>query len=399
MLHVKVQLTRTKTIDINFPFRGGSKSHAEMSGVELFPADGATCPAVHISRKKGVWHLLAADRIPGPAGELPERWEDISRQPSWSLPREFQSPHAALAVNSIQGSFGQASAEAIVQEMMHGPAAAEAVEPAKPAAGGSRLKLKRAEAAPAPKPAAPEPQTPARRPELPAAGRAASENGRRFTLRPFGEEGFHLCASLPEYQALWTSRLLPEGRRPTASSIQLAESALMASLLAQPEFLEDKGTALAVFVRGDKIYFAGYRSGTPVLWRECPSVRGEKAMRETVKRKLGVDDELIDSVLDDALIDPRPALEPFVHPILEQLELSRAYLAGKHSMKIERVFLMGLSAGAGQWNRLAEESLHLSLLAPDPFAGFACAKGVEVSRPQDYLVALGAALAAMEVEA
>ena len=32
------------------------------------------------------------------------------------------------------------------------------------------------------------------------------------------------------------------------------------------------------------------------------------------------------------------------------------------------------------------------------FAGAACAKGVEVSRPQDYLVALGAALAAMEVE-
>ena len=100
-----------------------------------------------------------------------------------------------------------------------------------------------------------------------------------------------------------------------------------------------------------------------------------------------------------AEIDPRPALAPFVHPILEQLELSRAYLAGKHGMKIERVFLMGLSAGAGQWSRLSEESLHLPLVAPDPFAGFTPAKGVDVARPQDYLVALGAALAAMEVDA
>jgi Tfp pilus assembly PilM family ATPase len=122
-------------------------------------------------------------------------------------------------------------------------------------------------------------------------------------------------------------------------------------------------------------------------------------MRAAVKRTLGVEDELIDSVLEDALIDPRPALEPFVHPILEQLELSRAYLAGKHGMKIERVFLMGLAAGAGQWSRLSEESLHLPLVAPDPFAGFTPAKGVDVARPQDYLVALGAALAAMEVDA
>ena len=88
-----------------------------------------------------------------------------------------------------------------------------------------------------------------------------------------------------------------------------------------------------------------------------------------------------------------------MHPILEQLELSRAYLAGKHGMKIERVFLMGLSAGAGQWSRLSEESLRLPLVAPDPFAGFIPAKGVDVARPQDYLVALGAALAAMEVDA
>ena len=397
--YVKLQLTRTKTIEIAFPLRRASKGHREMTGVELFPTDGPTCPAVRIARKKGVWHLLAADRVPALGGEMPERWEDVAHQPTWGLPRDFQSPHAALAVNSAQGSFGQASSEAIVQEMMHGPATPAANEPPKPAAGASRLKIKRAEAPSAPKPAKAEPAPNARRPELPPVGRAVSENGRRFTLRPFGEEGFHLCASLPEYQALWLSRLLPEGRRPTACSVQLAESALMASILAQPEFVEDRGTALAVFVRAGSIHLAGYRNGTPVLWRACPGARGENAMRAAVKRTLGVEDELIDSVLEDALIDPRPALEPFVHPILEQLELSRAYLAGKHGMKIERVFLMGLSAGAGQWSRLSEESLHLPLVAPDPFAGFIPAKGVDVARPQDYLVALGAALAAMEVDA
>ena len=120
-------------------------------------------------------------------------------------------------------------------------------------------------------------------------------------------------------------------------------------------------------------------------------------MRAAVKRTLGVGDELVDSVLDESLVDPRPALEPFVRPVLAQLELSLAYLASKHSLKFDHALLMGLGAGASHWSAYAEESLRLRLVAPDPFEGLAAEKGVDASGGSKYLVALGAAIAGAEV--
>ena len=171
----------------------------------------------------------------------------------------------------------------------------------------------------------------------------------------------------------------------------------MASVLLQPEFRERDGNALAVFVTRNAVFFAGYRRGEPVLWRRCPSVGGSLAMRAAMRRTLGLDEELVDSVLDEALIDPRPALEPFVRPVLAQLELALAYLAGKHGLKFERALLMGLGAGAAHWATYAEESLHLRLVSPNPFEGLVRDRRVEVDGAEGYLVALGAAIAGAEV--
>ena len=397
---MKIQLTKNKTIEFNFPGgrgSGGSKAKSDLVGVELFSDAPNGCPAVRLYRKKNTWHLGAADYVNAPDGALPESWEDMRNQPTWELPRHFQAPSAAIAVNSAAGSFGQASSEAILLEMMHGVALVNEPEPATAEPGKRRLGLKSSRApAPAPKPVQTEAST--RKPEFPAEGVPTSENGRRFVVRPFAEEDFHLCASLPEFQSLWLGRLLPEGKRPTASSIQVAESALMASVLAQPSFLESNGNMLVCFVRNESVYFAGYKEGLPVLWRRCPNTRGYLAMREAVIKTLGVEEELVDSVLEDALIDPRPALEPFIHNVLEQLELARAYLSSKHQMNVDKIMLLGMPKGVEHWRHSAEETLKLQIVAPAPFDGILIDKGVNITEPTDFLVALGAALAASEVE-
>ena len=407
MLHVftvKLQLTRTKTIEISLPGGGGAKSATDIAGVELFPSDSESCPAVRLSYRKRAWHLSAADEISAPNGELPTCWEETPHQPKWELPAKFQAPHAALAVNSAMGTFSQSTPDAVVQDMMAGLDAAVATAAAAPKSdpGKKRFGIKRDA-----QPAAPKTQQslktqtkieqPAKRPNFPDAGTSVSENGRRFVVRPMAEPGFHLCASLPEFQTLWISRLLPEGRRPTASSIQVAESALMASVFLQPEFRAADGSALAIFARRDAFYFAGYKKGDPVLWLRCPTSGGTDAMRAAVKKTLGIDEELVDSVLEESLIDPRPALEPFVRPILAQLELSLAYLASKHSLKFDHALLMGLGAGVSHWSAFAEDLLRLRLVAPDVFEGLAIAKGVAASGGAKYLVALGAAIAGAEV--
>ena len=392
---VKLQLTKDKTVEIRLPVGGGSKSATDIVGVEMFSPDCDGCPAVRLIKKKRAWHLAAVDVIKDPNGTLPSCWEETPRQPVWELPRALQAPHAALAVNSSMGTFSQSTADAIVQDMMSGLDAAKAA-PAT-SSGTKKFGIKRESQPAAPKAAAANSDAPARRPNFPDAGTSVSENGRRFVTRPMAEQGFHLYSSLPEFQTLWISRLLPEGKRPTASSIQVAESALMASVFLQPEFHAADGSTLAIFVRNEAIFFAGYKKGEPVLWLRCPSTGGITAMRTAIKKTLGVGDDLIRSVLEEALIDPRPALEPFIRPIFAQLELSLAYLSSKHGLKFDHALLMGLDAGAALWSTYAEEALRLKLIAPDPFDGLVVDKGVETADAPGYLVALGAAIAGAEV--
>ena len=121
-------------------------------------------------------------------------------------------------------------------------------------------------------------------------------------------------------------------------------------------------------------------------------------MREAVKKTFGVNDDLVDDILNDTLVDPHPALEPFVHPILEQLELSRAYLAGKHEFTADKILLMGVDRGVKHWQGYAEEALRVQFVAPSPFEGMQLGKTALPARPNDFLVAIGAAIAAAEVE-
>jgi len=373
-----------------------------MTGVELFSAGAEGCRAVRIVYKKKVWHLSAADVIKAPNGELPTCWEDTPHQPTWDMPHAFQAPHAAIAVNSAMGSFAQSTPDAVVQDMMAGLDAAHsaASNATKAEPGKKRFGIKRDINPPGtPKSATPSADSGIRKPDFPNAGECVSANGRRFVARPMVEPGFHLCATLPEFQSLWLSRLLPEGKRPTASSIQVAESALMASVFLQPEFRASNGNAFVIFARRDAFFFAGYKNGEPVLWLKCPSAGGTDAMRATVMKTLGVDESLVDSILNESLIDPRPAIEPFARPIFAQLELSLAYLATKHSLKLDKAFLMGMGPGASYLSAYAEESLKLKLVSPDTFNGLVIDKGVKVADSPSYLVALGAAIAGAEVSA
>ena len=394
---MKLQLTKDKTIEIKLPSGGGSKSARDITGVELFAPGETECPAIRLIRKRKGWHVAATGFVKPPEGELPMRWEDTPHQPTWEMPREFLSPHAAIVVNSPMATFTQSTADAVVQDMTAGLASQDIKAASdKPADGKKRFGIKRDQSVSQPQKTTMPAEAAARKATFPTAGVPVSENGRRFVVRPMAEENFHLSASLPEFQTLWLSRLLPEGKRPTASSIQVAESALMASILLQPEFIAADGNALAIFMRPDSTYLAGYKKGEPVLWRRCPGVGGSIALRDAVRTTLGLDEEFVDSVLNESIIDPRPALEPFAKPILGQLSLSLDYLTSKHGLKFDHAFLMGAGAGTSHWSMYAEESLHLKIISPDPFEGLVLGKGIDASNSSRHLIALGAAIAGME---
>ena len=393
---MKLQLTKDKTIDVRMPWEkaagdgasGRRAGASDVTGVLLESGDSRGCPAVRLQKRKGAFQLVCAGFVPPPAGTLPTSWEESKFLPDWSLPPAFQSPQAALAVLSPDLFIRQTTADALA---VGGKPASSAAEPAK-----KKLGVRRPAATPE-KAAAPA------KAEVPKPFVPVSRDGSRFVTAPLDEAPFILQTGLPEYQVLWLSRLLPEGRRPTACSVQTAPSAMLCALHEQPEFAAADGTAMAVFVTRTTVYFAGYRKGALLLFRECPGVAGYEVMRELVKSGLGVTDELVDSILEDTLIDPRPALEPLVRPVLQQLQLSLDYLAQRHDVHVDKVFLMGLPAGANYWSSFAQEMLGVPFVSPGVFEGFVLPKAADAmpadmtdAASQAFLVALGAARAAME---
>jgi len=408
---MEIQLTKTKTITIGGGDRSSHRSITDLVGVDLFANDTRGCPAVRLTTKKGVLQLSAVGFVPPPAAALPDSWEEASKKCIWSLPAAFQAPSAALAVTSPDMFLVQTTGDAFKADLVRGkhdkdesPAAPRKVglirnTGAKPAATlASRLT-----GAPAASPAKPAEQPPPDvRPGVPL-----SHAGTRFVMQPMGDGDFVMEAGLPEYQVLWLSRLLPEGRSPTAASIQLKPSALAASVLRQPVFADEKGSTLALYVSDSEVHIAGYRNRDLVLWRACRSAPGWNDIREQLKAGLGIDDSMVESVLDDELIDPRPILDPLIAPILSELAVSRDYMVGKLGLEPRRALLMGLRAGAGYWNKAAEETAHLQLVAPSAFEGITPSDKIHADEGADlkgcgshvFLGALGAALALLEEEA
>ena len=393
---MKLQLTKDKTIDVKMPWErsaaGGSFCRrgglSDVTGVCIDASDARGCPAVRLQRRKGVIQLVAAGFVPPPDGPLPTSWDDIREQVRWSLPHAFQAPQAALAVCSPDMFIRQTTVDAIAADEKTSSAASAPVK--------KKLGVRRDPPPPATG------KKPSARIDAPVPFVPVSHDGNRFVTAPLDEAPFILQAGLPEYQVLWLSRLLPEGHRPTACSVQVAPAAMLAALHESPDFVSAGGTAVAVFVTRSTIYFAGYRKGTLLLFRECPGAAGSEVMRELVKSGLSVTDDLVDTILEDTLIDPRPALEPLVRPVLQQLQLSLDYLAQRHDVHVDRVFLMGLSAGARYWSSFAEETLGMPFVSPGVFDGISCASGgarmpqdITAGSSQAYLVALGAARAAM----
>ena len=392
---MKLQLTKTKTITIG----EGRRALSDVTGVVLNTGDARGCPAVRLVHRKNGWSVAAAGYVPSPVDALPESWEEANKaQTPWSLPAAFQAPNAALAVLSPNMFTRQTTPDVLTADLVQTAPKVSATPP--PRKLGVR-RLEKKPAAPAAKPA----EGAADKGLDVKPGIPTQASGVRYVVQPLAEKPFVIQAGMPEYQVVWLSRLLPEGRRPTAASIQTLPSALLASICEQPAFNAAGGTAFAIYVMRNSVYLAGYKDGQLLLFRSCPGVAGWEMLREGLKLRLGLDEEMVDEILDDALIDPRSAMEPFVRPVLQQLEISLDYLQNRHNLRIDKVFIMGLPSGARYWSQMAEEALHMPLVAPSVFEGLALPPkdhelaALTPSKSQAFLAALGAARAAMEEQA
>jgi len=314
-------------------------------GLEIGSGHPEGVPAVRVRKIGGRTELVAAGFLELP-GELPlePQAPGVPTQ-TWTLPRAFQAPYAALAVTSPQGYLRHIA----------GPGDEEAENKHIPF---------------------------------------------RTVTRSFGPDLPTLKAGLPEYQAVWAATRLPEGRPPTACSLQVSAAAAINTFTASPLFQTLPDTTLILFAFAGYTSLVAFHGAKLVLYREHPVGYGH--IRTAISNEMRIGTELADSVLQDTFIDPIPMIEPVLKPLFRQVEISSDYLLRRRNCQVQQFFLCGLPSGAKYWASIFSRAIPQPLKTFHPFDGLLKAPRADplpadIPAVEPYLMtALGAARAALE---
>lgn len=304
---MEIQLTRTKTITIGGGAKSAGTGPVDVVGVCLYSGDPRGCPAVRVVQKKGALKVVAAGFVPPPSAALPTTAAEAASVCTWSLPRAFQAPHAALAVSVPGMVYAQITTDARVKAALKG-------EP-------------------------------------------TVEEGRRVLRRPLKATGLAMESSLNEFTAAYLAKLLPEGRRPTTSAIIPRPSALIGSLAHEKAIRGSKAGTLAVFFDGEAVYIAGYAEGRLALWRQCRGVPGRSQLCELVAGQCQLDAAGLEAALKDAREEAVAALKLALSPLMAELAISADYLTGRLGLKLKVAYVLGLGVGDKALAKMVGERL------------------------------------------
>ena len=208
-------------------------------------------------------------------------------------------------------------------------------------------------------------------------------------------------AFMPEELAKRVARLLPEGHKPTAVSVQVSPLARVNAFAASPALESAGGTAVLIQIASNATTIALFAKGAVSLYREL-SV-GEADSLHAVAGPMNVDDATAKELLEGGLVDPAPFLGPLVMPIFRQAELSTDYVLRRNGLVVERFFVAGPPALAPHWAKIFRDQTGREATVCDPIAAFPQEEGASLPADFDkvsglFAAALGAAAAAMQEE-
>lgn len=321
---------------------------ADVVGIEVGAGFSEGAPAVRLRRSpEGFLRIVAAGFVP-----VVSDIESILAMPAdmrgpWSLPPAFRAPAAALAVTAP---------DALVRQ-------SDSVEDATADFDAATLRTK------------------------------ASSDGKKGSL-PF-------VAFMPEELARRVARLLPEGRKPTAVSIQVSPLARVNAFAASPTLSAAGGTAVLVQIAANTTTIALFAKGAVALYREL-SV-GEEDSLHAVAGPMNVDNATAKELLEGGLVDPAPFLGPLVMPIFRQAELSTDWVLRRNGLVVEKFFVAGPPALAPHWAAIFRDQTGREATTCEPVSNFPQEEGASLPPDFDkvsgrFAAAIGAAAAAMQEE-
>lgn len=319
------------------------RSITDVVGLEVGADLDFGTPAVRMRIRSGEPEIVAAGFLPIDS-RIPGSFPSESPESRWQLPKPFCAPSAAIAVNSEDSVLRQAVSvdDALSDRDKH------------------------------------------------------SYRTRQYKSR----SGFlSFVAAIPETIASWAASLLPEGRKPTACSIQISALARLNAFAASETFLKSNGKALAIFVGPESSALVIFDDFEPLLYREH-SIGSNNAI-EAVSLGMNLDRATSEKILNETLVDPTSMLEPTLGPLFRQAELSVDYASRKNGSFIENFYLCGLTTGSRYWAQLFREKTGAEIVPISPALDYRRSSsavlpdGFEKLAPL-FMPAIGAAMAVLE---
>jgi Tfp pilus assembly PilM family ATPase len=174
----------------------------------------------------------------------------------------------------------------------------------------------------------------------------------------------------------------------------------MGGFAASSALAQAGGHAVALFVFAESTSLAAFQDSRLVFYRE--HAVGMDHLRDAISSQVGIEPELVDSVLEDTLIDPVPVIEPILRPLYRQIEISADYLLRRCKCQVEHFFVNGLTVGGAHWATLFKSVMNQTMTFCSPFDGIG-RTGQATRLPEDVekrapllMTALGAARTVLE---
>ncbi|MFO7937626.1 MAG: hypothetical protein R6V06_08485 [Kiritimatiellia bacterium] len=315
----------------------------DVVGLEIGSGHNQGVPAVRLRTNRGKTELLAAGFV-NLDDKLPQNPEALDKPSgSWSLPKEFHAPKAAVAVTSPAAILRQTS------------------------------------------------ETNSKGEEKLTHRRAFMETDKDYPP---------LLSSMPDFLAAWVAQRFPEGHRPTTRSIQTSSAAAINCFLTGPVPQENPGAAITVFCFKNYSSIVAFFKGNLVLYREHPV--GYMTIKEEISKSMNIDIAMVDSLIDDSVIDISSIITPPLNALFRQVDISSDYISRRKNCPIENFYIYGLPGGVKHWTKTFRNLIKKPLHHLHPFGGISCSSR-KLHLPESFerdaplfTTAVGAAKALLE---
>jgi hypothetical protein len=209
-----------------------------------------------------------------------------------------------------------------------------------------------------------------------------------------------IVSSMPDFMAAWIAARFPEGRRPTTRSIQTSMSAALNCFMCGPVMPDQDKPALAVFCFKHQSSIAVFFEGRLILYREHPV--GYMTIKESISKKMNIDVEMVDTLMNDPVVDISPIIEPPLNALFRQVDISADYLSRRKNSEINDYYIYGIPSGVKHWTQTFKKVVGKQLHHLHPFGGISCSHkrlllpdSFEKDAPL-FMSAIGAARALLE---